>query len=60
MPVGQLKKKRTKSSGPEVSDNTVKFRKKPRDVYFLKAFLMGLYLEGLMYGGKFAFQNRLG
>ena len=29
--------------------NTVKFRKRP--------FLRDLFLEGLIYGGKFAFQN---
>ena len=27
---------------------------------FQRPFLRGLFLEGLMYGGKFAFQNRLG
>ena len=35
---------------------TVKFR-----LIFLKSpFFRGLFLEGLIYGGKFAFQNRLG
>ena len=39
---------------------TVKFRKKgPRAYIFQRFFLRGLFLEGLMYGGKFAFQNRL-
>ena len=38
----------------------------PRGLYFLKALFEGLvfwrgsYSERLMYGGKFAFQNRLG
>ena len=27
---------------------------------FQRPFLRGLYSEGLIYGGKFAFQNRLG
>ena len=27
---------------------------------FQRSFLRGLYSEGLIYGGKFAFQNRLG
>ena len=27
---------------------------------FQRPILRGLYSEGLMYGGKFAFQNRLG
>ena len=27
---------------------------------FRRAFLRGLFLEGLIYGGKFGFQNRLG
>ena len=27
---------------------------------FQRPFLRGLFLEGLIYGGKFAFQNRLG
>ena len=27
---------------------------------FQRPFLRGIYLEGLMYGGKFTFQNRLG
>ena len=39
--------------------------KKPRSLYFSKGlfgglFLKGLYLEGLIFRGKFAFQNRLG
>ena len=36
------------------SSHTVKFRK------FQTPFLRGLYSEGLIYGLKFAFQNRLG
>ena len=32
----------------------------PGAYIFQRPFLMGLFLEGLMYGGKFAFQNRLG
>ena len=40
---------------------TVKFRKiSPRAYIFQRPFLRGLFLEGLIYGGKFAFQNRLG
>ena len=32
----------------------------PRAYIFQRPFLRGLYSEGLIYGGKFAFQNRLG
>ena len=32
----------------------------PRAYIFQKPFLRGLFLEGLLYAGKFAFQNRLG
>ena len=32
----------------------------PAAYIFQKPFLRGLYSEGLIYGGKFAFQNRLG
>ena len=44
---------------PQNSEN------KPRGLYFQRPFLRaycwrGLYSEGLIYGGKFVFQNRLG
>ena len=32
----------------------------PRAYIFQRPFLRGLYSEGLIYGGKFTFQNRLG
>ena len=32
----------------------------PGAYIFQRLFLRGLFLEGLIYGGKFAFQNRLG
>ena len=32
----------------------------PRAYIFQRPFLRGLYSEGFIYGGKFAFQNRLG
>ena len=32
----------------------------PRAYIFQRPFLRGLYSEGLIYGGKFAFQSRLG
>ena len=32
----------------------------PRACIFERLFLRGLFLEGLIYGGKFALQNRLG
>ena len=32
----------------------------PGTYIFQRSFLRGLYLEGLIYGGKFAFQNQLG
>ena len=32
----------------------------PGAYIFQRPFLRGLFLKGLMYGGKFAFQNRLG
>ena len=42
----------------------LKYRKIPKispgAYIFQRLFLRGLFLEGLMYGGKFAFQNRLG
>ena len=46
--------------------HTVKFRKYAPALIFSKAlfegiiFGGGLYVEGLIYGGKFAFQNQLG
>ena len=41
--------------------HTVKFRKYGPGAYiFQRLFLRGLFFEGLNYGGKFAFQNRLG
>ena len=33
---------------------------KPPGLYFSRSFLRGLYSEGHIDGGKFAFQNRLG
>ena len=36
---------------PKSSEN------KPRGLYFSKALFEGLVLEGLIYGGKFAFQK---
>ena len=36
---------------------TIKFRNKPRGLIFQRPFLRGLILEGLIYGGKFVFQN---
>ena len=42
----------------------IQYRKIPKispgAYIFQRPFLRGLFLEGLMYGGKFAFQNRLG
>ena len=32
----------------------------PEAYIFQRPFLRGLFLEGLIYGGKFAFTNRLG
>ena len=42
--------------------HTVKFRKiiSPGAHIFPRPFLKGLFLEGLLYGGNFAFQSRLG
>ena len=41
-----------------------KYRKIPKispgAYIFQRPFLRGLFLEGLIYGGKFAFQNRMG
>ena len=39
---------------PENSEN------KTHGLYFSRSFLKGLFLELLIYGGKFPFQNRLG
>ena len=33
---------------------------KPHGLYFSRSFLRGLFLELLIHGGKFGFQNRLG
>ena len=52
MLVGQLKKKRTKSSGPEVLDNTVKFRKEAPGRIFFK----GLF-DGLIFGGAYVWRE---
>ena len=42
----------------------VEYRKIPKispgAYIFQRLFLRGLYSEGLIYGGKFVFQNRLG
>ena len=49
-----------------LSKHTVKFRKQAPGLIFFKGpfegayFWRGLYSEGLIYGGKFAFTNRLG
>ena len=32
----------------------------PGTYIFQRPFLKGLFMEGLIYGGKYAFQNRLG
>ena len=43
--------------------HTVKFRNKPQGLYFSKGLYEGLFFGGgggLIFGGKFAFQNRLG
>ena len=41
--------------------HTVKFREQAPGLIFSKRpCLRALFLEGLIYGGKFAFQNRLG
>ena len=44
--------------------SATKYRKIPKISpganFFQRPFLMGLFLKGLIYGGTFAFQNRLG
>ena len=50
---------------PEIVDWSLKkYRKIPKispgAYLFQRPFLRGLFLEGLIYGGKFAFQNQLG
>ena len=42
-----------------IRQNTVKFRKCPDAYICQRSFLRGLFLEGLMYARKFAFQNQL-
>ena len=46
------------------SDSVVVYRKIPKispgAYIFQRPFLRGLFSEGLIYGGKFVFQNRLG
>ena len=63
---GNLKKNLNGFSGPihDFPSLSINYRKIPKislgaDI-FQRPFLRGLYSEGLMYGGKFAFQNRLG
>ena len=45
-------------------NSVVVYRKVPKispgTYIFQRPFMRGLFLEGLIYGGKFAFQNRLG
>ena len=51
------------SNIPSVIPSAWNYRKIPKispgAYIFQRPFLRGLYSEGLMYGGKFAFQNRL-
>ena len=51
-------------TGGNVADASAAHRKIPKvspgAYIFQRPFLRGLYSEGLMYGWKFAFQNRLG
>ena len=50
--------------GFSVPLSKAKYRKipniSPGAYIFQRPFFRGLFLEGLIYGGKFAFQNRLG
>ena len=52
------------SGGEAEKKKKQRYRKIPKispgTYIFQRPFLRGLYSEGLMYGGKFAFQNRLG
>ena len=48
----------TGSPGKNAGRSTIKLRKWA--YIFQRPFLRGLFLEGLIYGVKFAFQNRLG
>ena len=52
------------SSSPNLDTISEQYRKIPKispgAYIFQRPFLRGLFLEGLIYGGKFAFQNRLG
>ena len=47
-------------SGKPIFKNTNPFNRYPGAYIFQSPFLRGLFLEELIYGGKFAFQNRLG
>ena len=53
-----------KTSGIVTKDRKKKHRKIPKispgTYIFQRPFLRGLFLEGLRYGGKFAFQNQFG
>ena len=54
----------TSSSDIMLSDKSIKYRKIPKispgAYIFQRPFLRGLHSEGLVYGGKSAFTNRLG
>ena len=61
---GEVKKLTKTSSRFPKHSTLINYRKIPKispgDYIFQRPFLRGLYSEGLIYGGKFAFQNRLG
>ena len=57
----------TSPFGKTIFNNTNPFKRyhkilkiSPGAYIFKRPFLRGLFLEGLIYEGKFAFQNRLG
>ena len=57
----------TSPFGKTIFNNTNPFKRyhkilkiSPGAYIFQRPFLRGLFLEGFIYGGKFAFQNRLG
>ena len=56
----QKKRDKQITSSAMIGNNLKIPKISPGAYIFQRPFLRGLFVEGLIYGGKFAFQNRLG